>query len=211
MALTAAAVISTARAAEPDPAAVVDTYGDIALAMYEDALTTAKVLQVAVDAFLADPTDATLQAAKDAWKAARVPYQQTEGYRFGNAIVDDWEGKVNAWPLDEGLIDYVDADLYGEESEENPLYTANVIANPKLRDRRRRGRRDEHHAGASVRQPAGGAGRRGERRDRLSRDRVSALGPGSARHRMRARASVRRPTIRRPPARTRIATAAPRI
>ena len=62
-----------------------------------------------------------------------MPYQQTEGYRFGNAIVDDWEGKVNAWPLDEGLIDYVDADLYGEESEENPLYTANVIANPKLR------------------------------------------------------------------------------
>ena len=133
MALTAAAVISTARAAEPDPAAIVDTYGDIALAMYEDALTTAKVLQVAVDAFIADPTDEKLQAAKDAWKAARVPYQQTEGYRFGNAIVDDWEGKVNAWPLDEGLIDYVDADLYGEESEENPLYTANVIANPKLR------------------------------------------------------------------------------
>ena len=38
-----------------------------------------------------------------------VPYQQTEAYRFGNAIVDDWEGRVNAWPLDEGLIDYVDA------------------------------------------------------------------------------------------------------
>ena len=131
--LTAAALISTARAAEPDPAAIVDTYGDIALAMYEDALSTAKVLQVAVDAFIADPTDEKLQAAKDAWKAARVPYQQTEGFRFGNAIVDDWEGKVNAWPLDEGLIDYVDADLYGEESEENPLYTANVIANPKLR------------------------------------------------------------------------------
>ena len=77
------------------------------------------------------------QAAKDAWKAARVPYQQTEGYRFGNAIVDDWEGKVNAWPLDEGLIDYVDADLYGEESEENPLYTANVDRQPGAPRRRR--------------------------------------------------------------------------
>ena len=40
---------------------------------------------------------------------------------------------MNAWPLDEGLIDYVDAALYGEESEENPLYTANVIASPELR------------------------------------------------------------------------------
>ncbi len=46
-------------------------------------------------------------------------------------IVDDWEGRVNAWPLDEGLIDYVDAS-YGTESDENGLYTANVIANPKL-------------------------------------------------------------------------------
>ena len=131
MALTLAALYSTARAAEP--AAIVDTYGDIALAMYEDALATAKELQAAVDAFLAAPTEENLQAAKDAWKAARAPYQQTEGYRFGNAIVDDWEGRVNAWPLDEGLIDYVDADLYGEESEENPLYTANVIANTELR------------------------------------------------------------------------------
>jgi putative iron-regulated protein len=47
--------------------------------------------------------------------------------------VDDWEGKVNAWPLDEGLIDYVDGDLYGSENEENPAYTANVIANKELK------------------------------------------------------------------------------
>jgi putative iron-regulated protein len=100
--------------------------------MYADALAAAKDLQSAVEAFLADPSEEKLQAAKDAWKAARVPYQQTEGYRFGNAIVDDWEGKVNAWPLDEGLIDYVDGDLYGEESDENPLYRANVIANAEL-------------------------------------------------------------------------------
>ncbi|MFT5226830.1 MAG: putative iron-regulated protein, partial [Polaribacter sp.] len=50
---------------------------------------------------------------------------------FGNPIVDDWEGKVNAWPLDEGLIDYV-APSYGEESDENNLYSANIIANKKL-------------------------------------------------------------------------------
>ena len=73
-----------------------------------------------------------MQAAKKAWLAARVPYQQTEAFRFGNAIVDDWEGKVNAWPLDEGLIDYVDSSQYGSESDENSLYAANVIANPIL-------------------------------------------------------------------------------
>ena len=132
LALTAMSVVATARA-ETDPAAVIDTYGDIALAMYEDALTTAEDLQATIAAFLVDPTEATLAAAKNAWIAARVPYQQTEGFRFGNAIVDDWEGRVNAWPLDEGLIDYVDAGLYGEESDENPLYIANVVANAELR------------------------------------------------------------------------------
>jgi putative iron-regulated protein len=38
---------------------------------------------------------------------------------------------VNAWPLDEGLIDYVDPS-YGTESDENALFVGNVIANPKL-------------------------------------------------------------------------------
>lgn len=118
-------------AAEPTPEAILDTYADIALAGYEDSLTTAKALDAAVDALIANPTDETLKAARDAWKAARIPYQQTEAYRFGNPVVDEWEGRVNAWPLDEGLIDYVDSS-YGTESDENGLYTANVIANTKL-------------------------------------------------------------------------------
>ena len=118
-------------AADTDPKAVVATYADIALAKYEDALTTAQALDVAVDALIASPSAETLATAREAWKAARIPYQQTEVYRFGNAIVDDWEGRVNAWPLDEGLIDYVDPS-YGTESDENTLYTANVIANPSI-------------------------------------------------------------------------------
>lgn len=118
-------------AAAPKASEVIKTYANIALAGYEDALKGAKNLEVKVDAFLAKPNDATLKAARDAWLAARVPYQQTEAYRFGNTIVDNWEGKVNSWPLDEGLIDYVDAS-YGTESEENELFTANVIASPKV-------------------------------------------------------------------------------
>lgn len=118
--------------AATEPSAVVDHYADIAQAKYADALAGARQLQQAVDSLINAPSDETLSAAREAWKLARVPYQQSEVYRFGNAIVDDWEGKVNAWPLDEGLIDYVAADLYGEGSGENPLYSANVIANPSL-------------------------------------------------------------------------------
>ena len=121
-----------AQSGAPKVKDVVATYANIAEAMYADSLSTAKALQTAVNAFIAEPTEANLAAAKSAWLAARVPYQQTEGYRFGNEIVDEWEGRVNAWPLDEGLIDYVDGS-YGDSSDENPLYTANIIANTKVR------------------------------------------------------------------------------
>ncbi|MBL9048791.1 MAG: peptidase [Tabrizicola sp.] len=125
--LLTGALATPALAVTPDE--VVETYADIALATYEDSLTTAKTLQVAVAALVANPSDETLAAAKTAWLAARVPYQQSEAFRFGNPVVDDWEGRVNAWPLDEGLIDYTSAD-YG--NEENALATLNVIATPKF-------------------------------------------------------------------------------
>jgi len=117
--------------AGPAPKDVLKIYADIAQAGYTDSLDTARTLKLAVDAMLADPTENTLRAARAAWIAARIPYMQTEAYRFGNAIVDDWEGRVNSWPLDEGLIDYV-ASSYGTESPENDLYAANVIASTTL-------------------------------------------------------------------------------
>ena len=124
----AACLLSSAADAQTDPRSVLVAYSDIALAKYEDTLAAAKALDAATDALIAGPSKETMNAARAAWKASRIPYQQTEAYRFGNPIVDDWEGRVNAWPLDEGLIDYVDAS-YGTESDDNALYTANVIAN----------------------------------------------------------------------------------
>jgi len=131
IALTLSVAPMATLAAAPADADVLSNYADIALAGYEDSLTLAKALDAAVDALIANPSEQTLQAAKDAWKASRIPYQQTEAFRFGNPIVDEWEGRVNAWPLDEGLIDYVDAS-YGSESDSNALYVANVIANPRI-------------------------------------------------------------------------------
>lgn len=132
-ALTLAAVISIARGEEVTASVVLSHYGDVAAAMYGDAHAAAVDLGKAIDVLVAKPSEETLANARHAWKEARPWYQQTEAYRFGNAIVDDWEGSVNAWPLDEGLIDYTDKALYGETSDENPLYAANVIANRALR------------------------------------------------------------------------------
>ncbi|EYD77910.1 Iron-regulated protein A precursor [Rubellimicrobium mesophilum DSM 19309] len=113
------------------PAEVVDTYASLAQAAYDDSLSAARDLQSAVESFLSAPSPERLSSARAAWIAARVPYPQTEVFRFGNPVVDDWEGKVNAWPLDEGLIDYVDPS-YGGATDENALAALNVIGNPTL-------------------------------------------------------------------------------
>ena len=126
----ATAPAATSKVDEAAAKAVVAHYADIVFAVYSDAESTAKTLQTAVDAFLAKPNDDTLKAAKAAWVAARVPYLQSEVFRFGNTIIDDWEGQVNSWPLDEGLIDYVDKSY--EHALGNPGATANIIANTEV-------------------------------------------------------------------------------
>lgn len=99
----------------PQVQKVLNTNADIALAAYEDSVETAKALQKALADFKANPSDATLAAAKKAWLVSREPYGQTEVYRFRNSPIDSTnykdengpEGEINAWPLGEALIDSV--------------------------------------------------------------------------------------------------------
>ncbi|MFK4015899.1 imelysin family protein [Cobetia marina] len=139
IALSVALIGSTAQAHEGhahddrkvSAEAVVDQYANVAHATYSDALASANALRAANAALIEAPSEATLAAARTAWKQARVAYQQSEVFRFGNAIVDDWEGQLNAWPLDEGLIDYVEGDGYQAELG-NPGASANIIANDSV-------------------------------------------------------------------------------
>lgn len=110
---------------------VVEHYADIAHAVYSDSLSTAQKLDKAITTFLNNPSKDGLETVKLAWKEARVPYQQSEVFRFGNAIVDEWEGQLNAWPLDEGLIDYV-ADDYQYELG-NDGAKANIVASKSIK------------------------------------------------------------------------------
>ncbi|MCA9557925.1 MAG: iron-regulated protein, partial [Myxococcales bacterium] len=93
------------------PAEVATTYAEIVHATYADSLTTARALDTAINAFVDAPTAETLQDARDAWRAAREPYLQSEVFRFYGGPIDDAEdgpeGLINAWPLDEAYIDYV--------------------------------------------------------------------------------------------------------
>ncbi len=85
-------------------------YSNIVYATYEDSYNTAKQLDDAIKAFTQSPSQANLEKAKTAWKAAREPYGQTESFRFYGGPIDGdegVEGLINAWPLDESYIDYV--------------------------------------------------------------------------------------------------------
>ncbi|WP_407332969.1 imelysin family protein [Enterovibrio sp. 27052020O] len=113
------------------PEKVVQHYADMAHAVYSDSHITAIQLDAAIDALIEHPSAQTLATTKLAWLAARVPYQQSEVFRFGNAIVDEWEGQLNAWPLDEGLIDYVAQDYQYELGNDGAV--ANIVANDSLR------------------------------------------------------------------------------
>ena len=97
--------------------------------------TEAKKLEDAVEALLADPNDATLAAAREAWVAARPAYLVTETFRFYDGPIEELEGQINAWPMNEAFIDYVegkpDAGLINDTVE---VAIAEIIKNNQVSD-----------------------------------------------------------------------------
>ena len=94
--------------------AVVSHYAEGVHALYTKSLSSATAMDAAIDTFLSNPTASTLEGAKRAWLIARDDYGPTEAFRFyGGPIdneVDGPEGLLNAWPMDEAYIDYVEGD-----------------------------------------------------------------------------------------------------
>lgn len=90
---------------------VIDGYAQLVSATYTDVLTGVNALDGSIKMLVADPSDTTLTAARQAWVNARVSYGQSEAFRFYGGPIDDADGpeaRINAWPLDESYIDYVE-------------------------------------------------------------------------------------------------------
>ncbi|MFV7236073.1 imelysin family protein [Flavobacterium sp. ZB4R12] len=89
---------------------VVENYANIAFANYKKAYDDAVILETAINTFTTTPTDANFTIAKTAWKTSRESYGTTEAFRFADGPIDNAdgpEGLLNAWPLDENYVDYV--------------------------------------------------------------------------------------------------------
>lgn len=91
---------------------VLTTYSQIAYQNYQAAYQQTLVLQEKITQFLANPSDSTYKATKQAWLDSRAIYGQTEVFRFYGSPIDNpqanLEPQINAWPLDESYIDYVE-------------------------------------------------------------------------------------------------------
>ena len=102
---------------------VVANYAEGVHALYSKSLASATIMDQAIDIFLSDPTSSSLEGAKRAWLRARDDYGPTEAFRFYGGPIDNEEdgpeGLLNAWPMDESYIDYVEGNA-----------NAGVINNP---------------------------------------------------------------------------------
>ncbi len=110
-----AGAVHAAPATEASAKEFAKTYAQVAFLSYKDAADTAAQLEEKIEALVDGPSEANLKAAKDAWLASRIPYGQTEAFRFAEGPIDGTnaqgvegpEGRINAWPLNEAYIDYV--------------------------------------------------------------------------------------------------------
>jgi putative iron-regulated protein len=113
------------------PAAVVRQYAVDLDANYKDVIVELEKLNTAVDAFVAAPSEAGLTAARNAWLAARPSYGECEVSRFYGGPIDQAQGSMNEWPIDETFIDYTAGSPTGgiiNDLTDYPMLTPEVLA-----------------------------------------------------------------------------------
>ncbi len=107
------------RSSMTDPGAVVEHYARLVRRNYDDSYRAVLEMREAINSFLTDPSEKTMENAREAWVIAHVAYGPSEAFRFYDGPIDDArtgpEGRINGWPLDELYVDYV------QESDESGI------------------------------------------------------------------------------------------
>jgi putative iron-regulated protein len=107
----------------------IDAYADLVHSSYQASAKAAQGLDQAVEELLNNPSDVSLAAARGAWIKARPAYLVTEAFRFYDGPIENVEGRINAWPLNEAAIDYVKGDpKAGLINSDKPLTMDAIIA-----------------------------------------------------------------------------------
>ncbi|OJV56050.1 MAG: hypothetical protein BGO31_18425 [Bacteroidetes bacterium 43-16] len=85
--------------------AVINDFVDVvANPLYAKFESLAAELKVAVQNLANDPTEANLAKAKDAWKAVRVIWEQSEGFLIGPVDYLNYDPYMDTWPTDHNAM-----------------------------------------------------------------------------------------------------------
>jgi putative iron-regulated protein len=115
---------STEEPTESDESKVLTNIGNnIIIQIYKDLDDNSDPLIAAVQALRASQTQATLDAARQAWMNARVPFEFAEAHEFGPVKQGDVKNKLDRWPADINAINAV-------TSGTDPINQAFVEARP---------------------------------------------------------------------------------
>ena len=116
------------------PSRPATTYADLVFAATPPTHRSATELQAAIDAFVAAPDRRHARRGQGGVADARDVYGPTEVFRFYDGPIDDPddgpEGQINAWPMDEAYVDYVEDDPEAgiiNDAEGVPEITTDVI------------------------------------------------------------------------------------
>ena len=112
---------------EKDCQAIVNQFVDkVALPTYKDLAAKNKALLAAVQALQKSPSNATFEAACEAWLASRQPWETSEAFLFGPVSELGLDPNMDSWPLDQdGIVQVMKEQKWssfqwtGEYDEEN--------------------------------------------------------------------------------------------
>lgn len=79
----------------------------VIIATYADLDEQAGELLAAVEALQADPLEANLRTAQDAWVATRIPWEASEGFLFGPVDFNGYDPALDSWPVNRIDLDGV--------------------------------------------------------------------------------------------------------
>jgi putative iron-regulated protein len=89
-------------------AAVISTFVDqVVVPTYQDLATRLATLDAAARALQADPSEARLETAKNAWFAARAPWEESEAFLFGPVDSYGFDPALDSWPVNRTDLDAV--------------------------------------------------------------------------------------------------------
>lgn len=96
------------RPEQSDYSQIITVYADeVVVATYHELEEKAGELKTSVDKFVQSSTQTNLNAACNAWKSARAPWENSEAFLFGPVAFLSLDPSMDSWPLDQAQLQAV--------------------------------------------------------------------------------------------------------